>query len=43
MGESGSERKKELDYYISVAETEMKQLSAQLEEVSRQLKQYHEA
>ena len=42
MEESGSERKGELDYYMSVAETQMKMLSAQLEEVSGQLRQYRE-
>ena len=42
MEESGSERKGELDYYMSVAETQMKLLSAQLEEVSAQLRQYQE-
>jgi hypothetical protein len=43
MEESGSERKGELDYYMSVAETQMRLLSAQLEEVSAQLRQYRES
>ncbi len=42
MEESGSERRSELDYYMSVAQTQMKLLSAKLEEVSVQLRQYQE-
>ena len=40
IGDNGSERKGELDYYMTVAEAQMKSLSAQLEEISSQLKQY---
>ena len=40
---SGAERKSELDYYMSVAQTQMKLLSSKLEEVSVQLKQYQES
>ncbi len=42
LEKSGSERKTELDYYMSVAQTQMKLLSGKLEEVSMQLKQYQE-
>ena len=42
LEKSGSERKAELDYYMSVAQTQMKLLSGKLEEVSIQLKQYQE-
>lgn len=42
LGKSGDERKAELDYYMSVAQIQMKLLSGKLEEVSMQLKQYQE-
>ena len=42
LEKSGDERKAELDYYMSVAQTQMKLLSGKLEEVSMQLKQYQE-
>ncbi|NLS44760.1 MAG: hypothetical protein GX969_03355 [Firmicutes bacterium] len=40
LEKSESERKTELDYYMSVAQAQMKLLSGKLEEVSTQLKQY---
>lgn len=43
LEKSGSERRAELDYYMSVAQTQMKLLSGKLEEVSMQLKQYQES
>ena len=43
LEKSGSERRAELDYYMSVAQTQMKLLSGKLEEVSIQLKQYQES